>query len=182
MIKKILIGLGVLIVIVAIYQAITGNVPESSVAKDSDEVKVSEDAVVSDVPTIKGSQAYDIVLSLEEQGLSAPDAVPTQDGYSWTYNDSSYSYYISSNTSHEVISASFTSLSQDNGFLAFCATMPYDSSDANKAQAWVSDNFGTDATITIGDADFKLTGGDNPSLSINAQGFEDYVLSKVENG
>lgn len=135
-----------------------------------------------EMPALKGSQAYDIVTSLDERGISQPDTQHTDDGLEWTTATTKYSYDICANKDHEVAYAEFFVLSKEDadGFLKFCATIPYDTATPDDASAWVVSNIGTEATTTFGDATYTLSiGTTGPILVIEAIGYEDYILSKI---
>lgn len=169
--KKILLLLLTLILCFGLFACGGSDEPRDST--DPTET-VSEDG---GVPSIKGSQAYDIVLSLEDTGIPKADAETTSDGFRFSSSTSEYSYDIETNNKHEVMCAQFMVLSgNDNGYLGFCGSMPYDSSDSS-AQQWVNDNVGTEASKTFGDAIYSLSvGSQGPILTIKATGYDDYVM------
>lgn len=134
------------------------------------------------IPAIVGSQVYDIILSLSDMGIPEAEAVSTSDGFQFDSTTDQYSYSITTNSSHEVMSAQFFVLSGEDarGYLQFCATMPYDSAESETAQQWVNSNIGTEAETTIGDATYTLsTGTQGPILTIKALGYDDYILKSL---
>ena len=68
----------------------------------------------------------------------------------------------------------------DNGFLGFCASFPYDGSDGNSAMKWVNDNIGTNVGTTINGVDFILSvGNQGPILEIKADGRDEYLQQQL---
>ena len=169
-------GIIILAVILTMSLLLCGCSEDEPAAEDN-EVEVE---AVENVPAIKGSQAYDIIISLEETGIPKADAMETTDGFSFSSTTASYSYYIETNSKHEVMCAKFMVLDgNDDGYLGFCGSMPYDKADSN-AQQWVNDNIGTDATETFGDAIYTLSVGDQgPILTIKAVGYDEYVMELI---
>ncbi len=153
------------------------------ISVSSEELSSSDNSLELVVPIISGSQAYDIILSLDENGVPQPETQEVSDGYMWSATTSEYSYIINSDANHAVSAASFMVLSEtaDTAFLSFCASMPYDNADTDVASTWVQENIGNEATTTIGDAVFTLSVGTEglPILDIKAIGRDDYLISKL---
>lgn len=142
----------------------------------------SDTTIENTIPSIKGSQAYDIILGLEDNGIPKADAINNDDGFQFNSTTIEYSYSITTNSDHEVMCASFMVLSPEDskGYLAYCATLPYDTADPEKATQWVTDNIGSEAETAIGDAIFTITqGNQGPILVVKAMGYDEYVLSKI---
>lgn len=136
----------------------------------------------SEMPIIAGSNAYDISLSLKENaGLPEAERADQSDGYLFSASNSNYQYSITTDKSYAVSYARFFVTGEDDGFLGYCASFPYDSSSSDEAMKWVNDNIGTEATTTIGDAIFTLSVGNNgPILEIKAIGRDDYVANALK--
>lgn len=167
--------------------ATTTQVPQNETSESS------SDPTESPVPTesakdtrgILGSYAADIRMGLTEFGLeeapfsSAPNEAKEVFAYSCTtsYEDQllgvTYDYSLTLDSNFQVIGASFgisnNSAEEDAYqalaaiYLGFCATMPYDKSDAESAKQFVLDNLyeidaKNNAETVIGDAKFELYG------------------------
>ena len=133
------------------------------------------------MPVVAGSNAYDITTSLENNGLPEAERSSTSDGYTFTATSSDYSYTINTDKDYALSSAENYVFAEDNGFLGFCASFPYDAADSQTAMDWVNENLGNDAETTIGDATFTLSNGESgPVLKVSAQGRDDYLLAKLE--
>ena len=133
------------------------------------------------MPVVAGSNAYDITTSLENNGLPEAERSSTSDGYTFTATSSDYSYTINTDKDYALSSAEYYVFAEDNGFLGFCASFPYDAADSQTAMDWVNENLGNDAETTIGDATFTLSNGESgPVLKVSAQGRDDYLLAKLE--
>lgn len=148
--------------------------------KQSDKKNEEE---IKEMPTIKSSQAYDIVLSLEENGIPKPKTQSTDDGYSWSSFTNNYSYYIVSNKKHEVAYAEFMVLRGDGeDYLKYCATLPYKNSQPDKAKKWIEDNIGNEAKTIISDVVFELSNGKSgPILIIKSKDYDKYLDYKIKN-
>lgn len=134
----------------------------------------------TDMPVIKGSNAYDITVSLEDRGISGAERAEVSDGYTFTAANSQYSYTISTDENYAISYAKYYIFVEDDGFLAFCASFPYDECDSEAAMQWVNDNIGTEASTTIGDAEFVLSLEESgPTLEIKAIGRDEYLTEKV---
>lgn len=133
------------------------------------------------MPVVAGSNAYDITTSLENNGLPEAERSSTSDGYTFTATSPDYSYTINTDKDYALSSAEYYVFAEDNGFLGFCASFPYDAADSQTAMDWVNENLGNDAETTIGDATFTLSNGESgPVLKVSAQGRDDYLLAKLE--
>lgn len=132
------------------------------------------------IPVITGSNAYDVTVSLENTGMPKADRTEVSDGYTFTSASEDYSYTISTDTDYAISSAEFDVLGDDNGFLAFCASIPHDQADGTEMD-WVKNNIGTEATTTIGDATYTLSVDmqGRPYLTIMAIGRDDYLAQKL---
>lgn len=133
------------------------------------------------MPVVAGSNAYDITVSLEKNGLPEAERSSTSDGYTFTATSSDYSYTINTDKDYALSSAEYYVFTEDNGFLGFCASFPYDAADSQAAMDWVNENIGNDAETTIGDAAFTLSNSESgPVLKVSAQGRDDYLMAKLE--
>ena len=133
------------------------------------------------MPVVAGSNAYDITVSLEQNGLPEATRTEASDGYTFTATDENYSYTINADKDYALSYAEYQVFGEDNGFLGFCASFPYDAADGEATMAWVNDNIGTDAETTVGDATFTLTTNDQgPVLKVSAFGRDEYLMQKLE--
>lgn len=133
------------------------------------------------MPVVAGSNAYDITTSLENNGLPEAERSSTSDGYTFTATSSDYSYTINTDKDYALSSAEYYVFAEDNGFLGFCASFPYNAADSQAAMDWVNENIGNDAETTIGDATFTLSNSESgPVLKVSAQGRDDYLMAKLE--
>ena len=134
----------------------------------------------NEMPIIEGTQAYDIIYSLEDMGFTVPDSVDTDDGYSWTSSNSEGSYTIEANSDHEVGYAKFMSLNGASDFISYCATMPADNIDSEQARQWVTNNAGNEVRETFGDALFELSNGtQGPILQIKSLDWDQYLIDSM---
>lgn len=138
-----------------------------------------------EMPTIAGSDATDIIVDLAETaGLEEDHTIDEDGSFTYTAQNLQYGYSIITGDSGEIASARFYDLNggTDN-FLAHCATLPYDDADIEAAQAWVTENLGTNAETKIGSANFELSVGTaGPILAIRADGIEEYLTNKALEG
>lgn len=170
----------VLALIIAFTMMLTGCSSATGTTQDSIS-SVSSNAETK-MPGIPGSQAYDVVIGLENNGIPKPETVSIDDGYRWDAVTAEYSYGVEANKNHEVSYAEFMVLNgeDDNGYLAYCATIPYDTSNKEQVTKWISENIGTDAETEIGDAVFVLSQGtQGPILEIKSIERDSYVKSKI---
>ena len=144
-------------------------------------------------PSLPGSQVYDIVLSLEGKGIPKAKTQSSKDSEGRTVyqhassvmDDSSLiSYNITSDQNHAV---SYAVFNVGNGeasswYLPFCATMPYDGAEPEKAVQFVEDNMKTQATMQIGDAVFQMFPNENDGamLTITASGYEEWCMDQIQ--
>ncbi|WP_329380082.1 hypothetical protein [Anaerofustis butyriciformans] len=156
---------------------------EVDIKEDNKDKEKQKSEEVKEMPTIKSSQAYDIVLSLEENGIPKPKTQSTDDGYSWSSFTNNYSYYIVSNKKHEVAYAEFMVLRGDGeDYLKYCATLPYKNSQPDKAKKWIEDNIGKEAKTIISDVVFELSNGKSgPILIIKSKDYDKYLDYKIKN-
>lgn len=142
-------------------------------------------------PSIAGSQVYDIVLSLADRGIPKVDPKTSKDAAGNTIyqhassgmDDSSMiSYNITSDRNHAVSYAVFNvSNGEAPWYLPFCASMPYESAEPEKASAFVNDNVNKEAELQIGDAIFNIYPNENGGamLTITAVGYEEWCLDQL---
>lgn len=142
-------------------------------------------------PSITGSQVYDIVISLESKGIPKAKTQISKDvaGHTIYQHASSgmddsamISYNITSDQNHSISYAVFN-VSNDEApwYLPFCASMPYEKSEPEKASAFVTENEKTEASIQIGDAIFAIFPNDDGGamLTITAVGYEEWCLAQL---
>ena len=156
----------------------------SQISTETPEVEENtqqETAQTSEMPVIKGSQAYDIILELESTGIPKAEAKDNSDGFDFDSVTADKSYSITTNSSHEIAQATFMVLNNTNdGYLGFCATMPYDTAASEEARTWVEENWGKEATTEFGDAVYEMSiGNQGPVLTIKAKGYDEYLLSSL---
>lgn len=157
--------------------------PKVNVEDVDDDIKEEKEEVKSEVPGIKGSQVYDIVKSLADTGIPEADSNTTSDGFQFDSTTDKYAYSISTNSDHEVMSAQFFVFAptDDEGYLGFCASMPYDEASPDAMQ-WVNDNAGSEAEITFGDAIYQLSVGEQgPILTIKSVDYDKYMMDVLMN-
>lgn len=134
----------------------------------------------NEMPIIEGTQAYDIIYSLEDMGFTVPDSVNTDDGYTWTSSNAEGSYTIEANSKHEVGYAKFMSLNGASDYISYCATMPADNIDSEQARQWVTNNAGNEVSETFGDALFELSNGtQGPILEIKSLDWDQYLINSM---
>lgn len=160
--------------------------PESKSAVSS---RVSSVTAVSSYTfkSIGGSNDISIIENLKKWGLTPKSSIP-EDGSgilcTATAVDpdtgATLSYSMDSEDDSSIVGVTFSVLNSASidkqsfltlcdGFLSYCATLNYDTANQQKAKSWVSSNMNTTnkpgkpITVTIGDAQFSLSG--NGSLS-----------------
>lgn len=151
---------------------------ESVTSSSEQSISQSEDSVT--IPIVKGSNAYDITVSLEKNGLPKAERSETDDGFTFSATNSEYSYIIETDKDYALSYADYYVLGEDKGFLGFCASFPYDSADSQTIMTWVNENIGTEAETVIGDAEFYLSVAETgPVLKIQAAGRKEYLENKL---
>lgn len=158
-------------------------VEEPEEEAEQGETNSEEEEAETKMPGIPGSQVYDIIISLEDAGIPKSDTVTNDDGFQYDSVTTDYAYSITANSDHEVSCAVFYVFSKEDteGYLKYCASMPYDTSDSEAAQAWVDENLGSESETAFGDALYVLSvGNQGPVLTIKSTGFDDYVLESIE--
>lgn len=141
---------------------------------------------LSSATGIPGSHYTDIVLNMEQFGLTdhsyvaAPEeakAYYDHSATSFTTNldlDADLDYSLTIDADYQIISATFginwaaymdntDFVSSAKTYLGFAATIPYDTSDSNSAKTWVQENIpsvadGESVSSTFGDAKYELYG------------------------
>lgn len=142
-----------------------------------------------DAPGIDGSQAYDVILSLEKLGITKPETKTTSDGlFEWSSNmamidGAVVSYEIHANKNHEILDATFIMSGKNNGFLNFAASLPFDAADKIEADKFISDHItGEPAAMTLGDAVFEIYPNDAGAMlqisDIDSEEFYSMILDK----
>lgn len=141
---------------------------------------------------ITGSNAADLKLSLEQWGLKDYKCTARTDGFEGYFykcetsdpdTGAELTYFISTNEAFAVEGTTFSVSNMDmadsdsflsvcQGYLGYCATMPYDVAQQAKAKSWVEENMASANTkghvlsIVIGDAKFELFGISNTSRTL----------------
>lgn len=152
---------------------------QAEVVEEEESTGEQEEALV--MPVVVGSNAYDITVSLEQNGLPEATRTEASDGYTFTATNADYSYTINTDKDYALSYAEYQVFGDDNGYLGFCASFPYDAADSESAMDWVNANIGTEAETTIGDATFTLTTNDQgPVLKVSAPGRDEYLMQKME--
>lgn len=128
------------------------------------------------VPVVAGSNAYDITVSLEGNGLPEANRMEMGDDcYTFSATNAEYSYEIQTDKEYAVAYMQCFVFDQDNGFLGFCASFPRDDGKSAEAQEWVNTNVGNEAETVIGDVTYALSiGTTGPILTIKAAGWDEY--------
>ena len=139
-------------------------------------------AEIGDMPTIPGSNAYDAVVALSENGIPQPAPQHTDDGFRWDSNNDKYAYTFIANSDHEIAYMKNMVLSGDGkNYILYCGTLIYDTADEKAAEAFINENFGKEAETTIGDAIFKLSKGNTGViLEIEAIGYAEYLDAQLD--
>lgn len=149
--------------------------PEAAQIPDntSEPESTPESAVV---PVVAGSNAYDITVSLEGNGLPEANRMDMGvDCYTFSATNAEYSYEIQTDKEYAVAYMQCFVFDKDNGFLGFCASFPRDDGKSAEAQEWVNANVGTEAETVIGDATYTLSvGTQGPILTVKAAGWDEY--------
>lgn len=163
----------------SVLESITAVNQQANDSSDTTSASSAENIEASNA--IPGSQVYDIINSLAETGIPTAEAAENSDGFQYDSTTDKYAYSISTNTNHEVMCAQFFVFSQTDteGYLGYCASMPYDTADPS-AQQWVNSNAGSEAEATFGDAIYTLSvGTQGPILTIKALGYDDYIINQL---
>lgn len=140
-------------------------------------------------PGLSGSHAHDVTISLKYAGFPEPETTISYDQsgnaiFQHTANamlDGCFlTYNIISNEAHQISYAVFNAAGESD-FLPFCATMPYDQADPNTASAWVAEHLHTEATTSIGDADFAIYPNQNGGamLTITAHDYVSWSMEQI---
>lgn len=157
--------------------------PDSSKAQSNSETAQSEPQG-SEIPTVKGSNAYDLTVSLKDAaGLEMERREKSsKDGFYFEGTSDKYSVTIETDADYAVAYIRADSFSGENdGFLGFCASFPRDDENGQDAMNWVNDNWGTEASTTFGDVSFELKVEETTTyLVVKASGYDDYALSTLE--
>ncbi len=152
---------------------------------DASETESTEDATDT-MPVLSGIDFYFLMESLtSQQAFEDYTLTPVSDGryYNAFSLDYRYQYNVHTNESAEIGSATFYVMTDDTdySFLTYCASLPYDTSEPEKAQNWVEKNIGKEKTKSFGDATYTLSNGEQgPILTIAAVGYEDYLNNKTD--
>jgi hypothetical protein len=118
-------------------------------------------------PGIKGSNAYDVIIGLQEKGIAKPETEITSDGYRWTSRSTRVGqtvmhYAIEANNDYEIYRAYFTMNGEDNGFIKWITTLPHDALDPSIKEFVMNcmKNKESDS-ITVGDGIWGVIVGTN---------------------
>ena len=141
-------------------------------------------ATIFEKPGIAGSNAYDLTIGAEENGLTVGKRQQTTDGYSWLISGTTYygSYTISieTNKQYEIHRATFAHAGKDATFFPWAVTLPFDAADIEGATAWVKacQKADQEATFVAGDAVWTYIPHENGQhggvLTLTVDMFEEY--------
>lgn len=161
-------------------------VSEKSVAKASSIEKCSFDHK----PGIAGSNAYDLTIGAEDNGLTVGKRQATNDGYTWyitgTTYYGSYTINIETNKQYEIHRAMFSHAGNDATFFPWAVTLPFDAADIEGASAWVKACQKADKadSYTVGDAVWTFKPHENGRqggvLTLAVDSFEAYSLYLID--
>lgn len=158
----------------------------TSAVSELDDMQTEEEKDSSiAMPVLSGITFYTLMENLtSQQSFEDYTLTSASDGYYYDAFSSDYRYYYSvhTNESSEIASAEFYIMTDntDYSFLTYCASLPYDTSEPEKAQKWVEKNIGKEKSKSFGDATYKLsTGEKGPILTITATGYDDYLNNKT---
>lgn len=153
----------------------------------------TEEPLYSHKPGIAGSNAYDLTIGAEDNGLSVGKRQTTNDGYSWLITGSSYygSYTVSieTNKKYEIHRAVFAHAGKDATFFPWAVTLPFDATDVEGATAWVKacQKASRADTFTTGDAVWTYKPHENGKhggvLTLTVDTFDaysNYLLDQLE--
>lgn len=161
----------------------TGNLVFEGEFKDNEPVYSTENSITS-MPVLSGIDFYTLLDNLtSQQPFEDYTLTSASDGGYYDAFSSDYRYYYSvhTNESAEIGSAEFYLMSDDSddSFLTYCASLPYDTSEPEKAQEWVEKNIGKEKAKSFGDATYTLSNGENgPILTIKAAGYDEYLIQQ----
>jgi len=137
-------------------------------------------------PGIAGSNAYDLTIGAEDNGLAVGKRQATGDGYSWLITGSSYygSYTIAieTNKQYEIHRAVFSHAGADATFFPWAVTLPFDEADIEGATVWVKacQKASHADAFTTGDAVWTYKPHENGThggvLTLTVDAFEEYSL------
>ena len=179
--KKWLGAFTVLILFLGIYGCTedTQTTNETSAQKSNEEEQEEETKKELDMPVIKGSQAYDVILSLEDAGIPKADTQTKEYGYRYDSVGTSEDYSIITNKNHEIGYARFNVLLNGNPqYLSFCASLPNDDYDVTESVAWVEENINNNTSTQFNNTIFEISQTNTgPSLTIKAVGWDEYYLN-----
>ena len=166
-------------------------VSEKTTAASEESVEATESTSTEDstatMPVLSGTDFYILMENLTtQQPFEDYTLTSASDGAYYDAFSSDYRYYYSvhTNESAEIGSAEFYLMSDDSddSFLTYCASLPYDTSEPEKAQNWVEKNIGKEKTKSFGDAIYTLSNGEQgPILTIKATGYDEYLNQKTDN-
>ena len=143
-------------------------------------------------PGVDGSNAYDIINTLEALGFTVGGRQVTSDGYLWTCTGvSSYGSYaiaVDANMFYEIHQATITHAGNDVIFLPWAATLPFDQADVDETVAWIK-SCQTElraGELVTGDAIWRFqphtNGQSGGTLTITdeaAEAYSDYLLGQL---
>lgn len=141
-------------------------------------------------PGIVGSNAYDLTIGAEDNGLTVGKRQATNDGYTWYITGTTYygSYTISieTNKQYEIHRAMFSHAGNDATFFPWAVTLPFDAADIEGASAWVKACQKADKadSYTVGDAVWTFKPHENGRqggvLTLAVDSFEAYSLYLID--
>lgn len=166
----------------------TGADSVSSAGMSSSSESLSGDPAIQEesqvvMPTIAGSNAYDVTVSLEQAGLPKATRSDTLGGYIFEASDSAYTYEIYCNENYEIAFMECCSLNIDDGFLGFCASFPRDDGNSQAAMDWVNQNVGGNAETKMGTVTFILAAAENgtaKTLTVQTDGWDAYLDAALD--
>lgn len=141
-------------------------------------------ATIFEKPGIAGSNAYDLTIGAQDNGLTVGERQATSDGYSWLITGTTYygSYTISieTNKQYEIHRATFAHAGTDATFFPWAVTLPFDAADIEGATAWVKacQKSGQEDSYAAGDAVWTYIPHENGQhggvLTLTVDMFEEY--------
>lgn len=169
----------ILCVVGIVYNVVNGIPIFQPNSQSSTQISEQDD---DKMPAIAGSNANEIEYYFEHNynfEILPPYYMDDIRQYNGNNFDMNVSYEIWGAPSGEVMHLQVSDQSmQQIDLMVSAATFKYDRQSAEQAEAFIRDNYGTNATTIIGDAEFELYVGNNCYiLYVSAIGFDEYVES-----
>lgn len=132
-------------------------------------------------PGIAGSNAYDVIGSLRDMGYEL-ERSSIAAGYGWIFQkfvDGAYvTLDLACNKDYEICAANFTMTGNDNGWLYFASTLPYDAANESLTAELVKSD--SEKSITIGDAVWTIQPLENGKwVKVAHPDYEEWCLENV---